>query len=146
MDVSPRRPLYETQDHMTAESRLANLLKSQWKCELRKLSRKAQIDYAVYRKGERVAFAELKCRTNKKGAYSTYMLSLDKVMAAGRLGAVTNVPVFLIVSWTDAVGCMKITTPDRVDIGGRSDRNDPEDTELVGYYDIERHFVLVPSQ
>jgi hypothetical protein len=134
------RPIYETQDNLDAEKKLVGILEGEWHCKMRKLSRKAQIDYAIFRKGELVGFAEIKCRTNRKDAYKTYMLSLDKISAALRLNAITALPVLLVVSWSDTTGCMRIVKPDEVNIGGRVDRNDPQDIELVGYYDITKHF------
>lgn len=137
------RPIYETQNTLDAEKSLVEYLEVVWSCSFKKLSRKAQLDYAAFRHDKLVALVELKCRTVRSDTYPTYMLSLDKIFAAHRLKQIAGVPVFLIVQWIDVIGYMQIGSPDTVGLGGRIDRDDPQDIELVGYYNIEQHFTNI---
>jgi hypothetical protein len=137
-----KRPLYETPDNLRAEANLAAFIAERWQCQPQKLWQLSQIDYALLREKKLTALAEMKCRMNPKNAYDTYMLSLDKIMAGLRLQEVTDLPVFLVVRWTDATGYLRICKPKFVGIGGRKDRNDRLDTELVGHFDT-RSFIII---
>ena len=137
-----KRPIYETIQDLTNESSVMYALSEKFNCTFRKMPRKYGLDYAALRDGRVVAFLEVKCRTCRSDKYEEYMLSLHKVMAATKLSSTTNLPCFLVVAWTDAIGYTHISAPS-VGFGGRQDRNDNDDMEPVALIPIN-HFHIVP--
>ena len=91
------RPTYETQGDVDNEREVMRLLCAKWQCQFAKLPKKYALDYVLIRHDEVKAFAEVKCRTNPVGAYPTYMLALQKVIAAKELTRSTGKPSMLIV-------------------------------------------------
>ena len=75
-------------------------------------------------------------------AYSSYMISLGKIMSARMLHHVTRVPIVLAVQWQDRTGCVTLAgkgAPQyRVSMGGRRDRNDAQDIEPVALIPIDK--------
>ncbi len=98
------------------------------------------IDYAFLRDGAVVGFAELKCRTIRRDAFPTMMISLGKIISAQALYRVTHVPIVLVVEWTDWVGWTQIAGENACDyqtaLGGRKDRNDEQDNDVVALIPI----------
>lgn len=132
------RPLYETKEHLKGETEVVNTIEYLWKANLKKLPIKYKLDYAAERNGKIVAWVEIKCRTNGMNDYQTYMLSLDKYNASIELGNVTNLPVTLVVKWTDKTGYVDLLNCRGViKMGGRIDREDPQDVEPVVFIPIQ---------
>lgn len=139
------RPLYETAGHLAKESATKALLEKKFNCTLSKIPMKMGLDFAALRNGEVVAFLELKCRNATAEQYPTYMLSLHKLMAAKNLTSATNLPCFLAVQWTDNIGFVALPPPDmKIRLGGRADRNDPDDIEPVVHFPISRFKMITP--
>jgi hypothetical protein len=124
------------------ESSVISALSKKFNCTFRKMPIKYGLDYAALRNGRVVAFIEIKCRTCRSDKYDEYMISLHKVMAAAKLSSTTNLPCFLVVAWTDAIGYTHISAPS-VEFGGRQDRNDEDDIEPVALIPIS-HFNISP--
>ena len=125
------RPTYETQGDVDNEREVMRLLCAKWQCQFAKLPKKYALDYVLIRHDEVKAFAEVKCRTNPVGAYPTYMLALQKVIAAKELTRSTGKPSMLIVRWSDAIGYTHLAGDYKVRVGGRVDRGDWQDVEPV---------------
>ena len=137
------RPIYETDEDLKKEKSLSDMISKSWRCELQKLQPRDPFDYAAVRDGKVVAFVEMKNRTNEYGRYDTYMISMTKLMHAKNIKEATDIPSILAVKWTDSVGWVKlnnITT--HVTMGGRFDRNDPQDVEPVCHIDM-KDFVMI---
>ena len=78
----------------------------------------------------------MKCRTNPKDKYPTYMLSLDKWLAGMNMHLFGGLPFVLVVQWSDCIGFLKCVNAIKhitIDMGGRKDRNDSQDIEPVVY-------------
>ena len=128
------RPHYETQETLDAEEKIANTISELWKAKLSKLPIRYKLDYAAERNGRIVAWIEIKTRKYKWADFDTFMLSLDKYLAAVELGKVTNLPVTLVVKWVDKVGYVDLLNcTGVVKMGGRNDRNDTQDVQPVIY-------------
>lgn len=134
------RPLYENQTTLEKERTLAEQLIAAWGCSVGKLPIRYGIDYAFLRDGALVGFAELKCRTIRRDAFPTMMVSLGKMISAQALHQVTHVPIVLVVEWTDCVGWTEIAGKSackyKVALGGRKDRNDEQDNDVVALIPI----------
>jgi len=129
------RPIYETEKDRQAEMEIAHeFVRAKWNCEVLKNPIQYRVDFALLRPPLLVfAWAEIKTRGHAKGHFPTFLLSLEKVIRAKELARETGKPAFLIVKWTDHVGWMdfqEIRADEwPIEIGGRSDRGDPQDLE-----------------
>ena len=94
--------------------------------------------------GSVISWVEIKVRTNPIRQYPTYMISMKKLRTAMECYRETRKDVFLLVRWSCCtVGRISLLErPDSVGQGGRVDRGDPQDVEIVAYYDINRFLVL----
>ena len=128
------RPLYESPDNREAEEAIAHAIKLTWKCMVKKLPIRYEIDFALVRE-EVVALAEIKRRYHRFGEYETYMISLGKVAKANSL----TLPCFVVVGWNDCIKWASLTneTPSKIEWGGRTDRKDWQDEEPCAHYPIE---------
>lgn len=125
------RPRYEKKVDLTNEVAVMNELAKKFDCTYYKLPVKYGVDFAAVRDGVIVAFVEVKCRSVSKDTYSSYILSLGKIMSACNLQAVTGIPVILAVRWVDATAWTNICQQFKYVIGGRKDREDWQDIEPV---------------
>lgn len=132
------RPKYETAENLAAEEQIAEQISVLWKASLTKLPIRYKLDYAAERNGRIVAWIEVKTRKYKKSDFDTFMLSLDKYLAAIEIGKVTNLPVTLVVRWTDKIGYVDLMNcRGVVKMGGRKDRNDSQDIQPAVYIPID---------
>ena len=128
------RPLYESRQDVVNQEAIRNLLQGKWKCTLVPAARNAAIDYYAIDAGGLIkGLVEVKCRTNHKNKYDTFLLSFHKILSAEALSKNLNIPVLLVVGWTDEVGYTKLNPASTYNTkqGGRVDRNDPQDIHEV---------------
>jgi len=140
------RPIYENAETIRAERILAHTISGRWNCTPEKLPRKYAVDYALLRHGKLVAWAEFKSRSFEQSTYGTYMISLMKLREGAALSRLTGKPFYLVVEWTDVVGwCQIPLTLENyfIGIGGRFDRNDPEDLEPVVHIPITDFAIMI---
>jgi hypothetical protein len=136
------RPLYETAAHRAAELVVKQRLEQAWKgFSLVKIPRRYVLDYAIIRglptdpRARVVGFCEIKCRTHLPDTYQTLLVSAAKWLEADkwrRSAAVFS--TVLVASFADGslYRCRLDEIVDPVFVmGGRTDRNDPEDVEPV---------------
>lgn len=136
------RPTYECDGDRRSEERVIKHVAERRGLSYKKLPPKYAVDFALLKDAEVKSWAEIKCRTVTREKYPTYMLSLDKYMSMLRLARVTGLLTELMVLWTDSLGILDITVATTtVSIGGRTDRNDAQDTEPVALIPIEQFAV-----
>lgn len=124
------RPIYENAATKADEEEVISQVAQTWKAGWTKLPISYRADYALSRQGEIVAWVEVKCRSNPKAQYPTYMLSLGKEMALLDLARHTGCPAILVVKWTDQMGYATLPVEgEKVMMGGRKDRGDSADIE-----------------
>jgi len=130
------RPLYETNEQLSREKKLAAQLEEAWKCQFHKMPKTSPVDYIVTTNGLARGFVEIKIRSNASTKYPTYMISQKKIDAAKKLMECSGLSTQLIVKWTDVVGRVTLNADYPTRIGGRFDRNDSADVEMVADIDI----------
>ena len=137
------RPMYETQADRNNEQRVAELLAEKG-YTLVKLPLQYKLDFAIIEDelDKVVGFAELKARTVEMDKYPTAMISLAKVVKAHDISSCTNLPSYFIVLYKDALVRINFASEFSVNIGGRSDRGDPQDRDVCAYYPIEGFTVV----
>jgi hypothetical protein len=73
------------------------------------------------------------------------MISSLKVIAARRLSEAMKVPCLFVIRYQDDIRFINFAEePDSVQIGGRKDRNDTQDIEIVFHYDRKRLKSIYP--
>jgi hypothetical protein len=138
--------MYETSDDLDNERSVLTVVANSWRCSATKLPRRYELDYALHEQmgARRIkAFAEIKCRNFQTTKYETVVLSLMKLAKAEQLSRLCGVPSLLIVRFVDEARWLKIAgdgsvSPVKVAIGGRTDRNDPDDIEVVAHFKIDQ--------
>ena len=133
------RPLYETEQDRENERRLAEMIGAKYNYKFVKMPIKLSLDYMLTQDGTAKAFMEMRRRKTPMHKYSTYMISLYKVMMASQLTQTTGLPCYLAVQWSDKAGICKLPphiAPLSVAQGGSMQRGDPQDIEPVVYFDM----------
>jgi hypothetical protein len=129
------RPIYETDEDREQELAVATAFAA--KCDgwsAHQLPRLAPVDVAFTCNGCLAAFAEIKCRNIKLSKYPTLILSVAKVGKMEALRALVDVPIYLIAhleDFTMTMAVQNIAPNCEQAMGGRGDRGDPADMEMV---------------
>lgn len=137
------RPIYETDKDIKAQRDVADILESSWKCQAVSLPKLYPADYAMCRQDRRIlSLVEIKCRpTVDSDDYATYMLSASKLIALDHIASSLNVPAILVVKWRDKIGYTDLTRrlakTETFFMGGRYDRDDPDDLEPIVHIPLE---------
>lgn len=135
------RPKYETAADLTNEQHVAGVMDGLG-YGLEKLPVQYRLDFAIFKDGRCLGFAEVKTRTFEMNKYPTVMISLSKVMAAKSLSDTTGLPCYLIVKYTDVIARLDFSDPYELRMGGRVDRGDPQDRDICAFYPKERFTVV----
>lgn len=136
------RPIYEKAQDRANELGVATQIAAAHSLDFCKLPRAYAADYAFLKDGRCVIIAEVKCRTNAADAYPTYMLSALKRYSVRQLAKELHARPLLVVQFTDQLLHINLNEePDFIAEGGRTDRNDSQDVELVYHYEIGK---LIP--
>jgi hypothetical protein len=131
------RTQYETQAMLEAEHDVIKRFTAGSDLEYRKLPLQYRADYAILTSGTLVSWVEVKIRTKK---YSTYMVSLAKILGMINLSSASKKPAYLLVQYPDALLLHSVTENDLSYIGwgGRNDARDAQDEEPVCYIPMEQ--------
>lgn len=130
------RPIYENSKDRDNEKKVAEHY-AQKGCVPMFTKKLAPFDVAFVKGKQVKAVAEIKCRGHKYGDFPTYMISAEKLNGLHSFHSATRIPTLIIVSWScGKIGHVKIPVEASFEIGGRVDRNDPMDTEIVAHIPI----------
>lgn len=137
------RPMYETDEHLSAEAKTAQALSKAWGCSFHKMPIRYNLDFVAKRGDIVLSFCEFKTRnyTMKQiGDMGGYMLSLGKWAAAKTICDAANLPFTLVVTAKDGIWYCSIRDfkPDGVVLQGRTDRGDWQDVEPCILLNINR--------
>lgn len=132
-------PIYETDEDIANELRVMNAIAERYNVEVVKCPPKYEFDAMIVKDGSIDSMIEFKRRSVASTTYPTAIIGLNKALHAHNFRQATGIPCNLVVEWTDMIGMVNIKTFSRVSLGGRTDRNDPNDVTLVVHYPIE-HF------
>jgi hypothetical protein len=133
------RPIYENSATLSDEAKAKTAIENQWHCTLSKLPRSYHMDWMATRNNRGVGFVEYKRRHNAALKYPTIFISLLKLMAAQKLYSATGLQTTWVIEWEDMFGHVSLNAhPDEIKMGGRADRNDPADQEIMAHFAQER--------
>jgi len=132
------RKMYETEDDLAREFKVAERLEKLWQWELRKLPISYKADYLAtgqhpFRTNQSVgrAWVEVRCRNHRHDKYPSVFISAQKVSYVAELMRVTDLPFYFVVAWQDKVGVAELKPPFEVDWTGRNDMRDSADVEPI---------------
>ena len=125
------RPIYETSSNRMAEQEVVDRLSVAWKATILSLPKLAKVDRLIISDRKVRGWLEIKCRKNKADAYPTYMISARKIQDGLSLSEATKLPFILVVSWLGDIRWIKVESMYPTRTGGRVDRGDAQDIELV---------------
>jgi hypothetical protein len=127
------RPTYETPADIEREREVIDMVASKAGMTAHKLKAYSNVDFALMKDRVVRMVCEVKVR-NK--LYPQMMLSLDKVQALRNYAAM-GLEARVIYATPEGIYVKKVG-PDAIDgwigMGGRTDRDDPDDTEMVVYF------------
>lgn len=138
MGEDVKRPIYETKADVANEEAVARLITEARGYMMVKLPRLNQMDYAAFTTDGLKALIEIKCRRNTMAKYDSMMIGMEKVLHARQVYKHFGVKSYLFVQWTDQLGYVCLEDDCTIDMGGRTDRNDPNDMSLHAYFDIDK--------
>ena len=142
-------PLYETNADLERQERIIKAFCKKFGYDYAPFPAKHEIDYGILKpqlvNGHwykvLVGMAEIKTRTFHHKKYPTMMVNIGKVLYAKRFVDI-GVKVVLIVGWTDAVGYISLTADSFAAYGGRYDRGDPNDEDVMIHFPIEEFTMI----
>lgn len=140
MGFAARRPFYETSEQRAREDAVALFVAGLRNCAEFAFPPGSSVDRVLIGTDGAVrALLEIKTRTTKSTAYPTYSVSLERATYLSHVAARLRVPAIIAIDWTDCLGLLNpVTTPaDRVEMGGRTDRQDEKDIEPMLHWRIE---------
>lgn len=127
------RPRYETPEDLKREQEIAERMGVYFKCEVKKLPLAYKLDWMAMRDEVPCAWIEAKRRFRTLDQYPDTFLSLQKLMAARELHAVSDLRCLFVVQFNDCLAYADILTPPhrKIAFKGRTDRDDWQDQEPV---------------
>jgi hypothetical protein len=138
------RPKYETSTDLKKEKMAVQTFVDSFgeDVQIAKLPLQYRMDFCLVKDGVVLNFVEVKCRSNKMSAYSTYIISTSKIVAARSYYDI-NISCILLVDWSDKMGWVELSKNDWPSkIGGRKDRGDWQDIEPVTHIPLSEFKVV----
>jgi hypothetical protein len=138
------RPKYETSEDLSKEALAIQKFIASFgdAVEFAKLPIQYKMDFCLIDDQTVCTFVEVKCRKNKKTAYSTYIISMSKIVVAKAYNDI-GIKCILLVQWTDEMGWVDLSNNEwPVKIGGRKDRGDWQDIEPVAHIPISEFNIV----
>ena len=138
------RTTYETASDLDREKVIASYLERSWNCNLRKLQKYGSFDFAFEKandEGQLVVrgFVEVKRRNCDHDKYKTIMVSATKRQSALSLLAATECSSAFVIVYNDRIKFISLLEkPCYTTVGGRFDRGDKSDEEVVLHYETSR--------
>ena len=133
---------YETETDKENELRCMNAIAERYNVEVVMCPPQYQFDAMIIKEGKIDAMIEYKRRHFASGAYPTSFVGLNKTLFAHNFRQATGIPCNLVVEWDDMIGMINFKLFSKVTVGGRTDRNDPNDRMLLAHYPVEHFKVL----
>lgn len=132
------RPIYETKADVANEEAVARKIGEARGYMMVKLPPRNQMDYAAFSTEGLKALIEIKTRNVLKNKYDSMMIGMEKVLFARQVHQHFGVKSFFFVQWNDELGYVSLNEECTLDMGGRTDRGDPQDMGLHAYFETSK--------
>ena len=136
---------HETAADRAIERATADVLEGVWLCKLVRLPPLCPMDYYAERGGNLVALVEIKCRARELAAYPAVWIDAHKWWAMRDAARGLHTRALFAVRCADVIAWCDLETVDgvRTWIGGRDDRGDANDRDLIVCIP-KHHFGVLP--
>jgi hypothetical protein len=132
------RPRYETVEDVANERAVVGVFASLFPgAEATRLSDEGHAFTVLAKNGRPRIAVEIKTRRNSSYQYPTFMISKRKYDALCALNA-KGLRTGMLVQWTDRLGYVSVPVEHRTKMGGRYDRGDSKDIEVVVLIDVDK--------
>tara|TARA_R110002110_G_scaffold84817_1_gene220549 strand:- start:537 stop:983 length:447 start_codon:yes stop_codon:yes gene_type:complete len=144
------RPLYETSKDFENEKNIQNVIEEKTSWRLTKLPKRYYLDFLAFNSnGNTEAVIEVKRRHNNHDKYEDVILSLAKYMQGLEYATTLGVAFLFAVEFNDGY-YIHFSSSDnlkhfKITMGGRRDRQDPEDIEPVVHIPITTGFTSIKT-
>lgn len=139
------RPTYETSADKSRERAVVDAVAARTKLTAKKLKKYSEVDFCLLKGDRVVGVAEVKVRGRD---YKELFISLTKVQALRDLAAVGLAARIIFATpsgiYLQDIGPLEIMG--WIGWGGRADRGDDQDQEMVVFYDMAGMRLLCDSQ
>lgn len=127
------RPIYETQQNIDDELTFMDTMSSRG-CKLDRAQKLNSYDFIMETK-EGLDIVEFKRRQNERQKYNDYMISAAKTVENLTIAQMLGCRYWLFVQWDDGLFYIEPSNHrPNLGVGGRYDRGDKQDIELMCYY------------
>ena len=140
-------PLYETIEDRLQEQSVSEKLKEAWNLDVWSLAPYATTgDLLLGKDGVLKAICEVKRRYNARDKYETYIISRSKLRRISATAEALNTKGLLVVQFEDALVWHDATSSLVYETrwGGRYDREDPNDLELMVHIPLDKLKTVEP--
>jgi len=133
-------PLYETAEDRLEEDGVSDQLQAAWDLDVWSFAPTSTGDLLLGKDGKLRAICEVKRRYNALDKYETYIISRSKLEGLSAMAAALNTKGLLAVQFDDVLVWHDATDALAYDTrwGGRYDREDRNDLELVVHIPIDK--------
>jgi hypothetical protein len=131
------RPTYESSTNVAKELEIAAKFCSVFDCTYEQYPPLHAVNGKFVKDGKVQAIAEIKVRNNASNKYPTLMMSSSKYRKGLDWAHKENAPFLLVIKFTDGLFMTKVGAKYQESIGGRKDRNDPDDIERCVYIPMD---------
>ena len=130
--------IYETSSDRKNQQDIADKLAALWSCSVIKMPHLHPVDFLI---GDDVgaAWMEVKRRKAKSTTYVSLIIDKKKIDAGLKHSTATGFPFIIVVHWEDGIFYATARNDYATAVGGRFDRGDPNDRELVCHIPVS-HF------
>ena len=132
------RPIYEKPADRANQLAVIKILEGKYAgVKFEETEMLCPVDFQVKRDGKLSSIVEIKCRSYDSAAFKDYLISSHKIRQAAAMAKHQGIKFILVVKWLDRIVRIEITddtlSQSRLGSGGRTDRNDSQDTEECYY-------------
>ena len=131
------RTRYESAEDLDRERIVMAAVGKAWGVEFTKMPDRYRMDFALTVENVVVGFAEVKCRNVHSSTYDSFFISSEKLLTSQAWEAL-GVPCTAIIAYTDGIFTVPLKDPDHYAPGGRSDRADAADQEVMAHFKAAR--------
>ena len=132
------RPVYETQYDRQREAEVAAHVESVWKAKCLMMPKFSAADMLILDgQNNPKCWVEIKSRNIIFGQYQNMHIAVEKILRLQELIKLTKLPAIIIANLQDGIfwhHCPQTETEIVKDMGGRTDRNDPQDVGVMACF------------
>lgn len=140
-----KRPIYQKPIDKVNESLAAKIIEEEWGATCTPTPNMHGVDFEAILNGNLIQ-VEFKKRNRRRTEFADYIISERKIKKAVAAAIKSDAVFALLVEWTDSMGYIFIDDAAmqsyKVKSGGRTDRNDPHDIEMMVQIPIKNFTVI----